>query len=350
MWTEYDIATSDNRPYFFRPWPICPVCGRCHCGKSSHCFSEGPKPDYQVHYISYAVTADQDPAVDQQPEPEQIRAAEAKPKEAPPKVYVRSAYRGDSKLEKVTGSDWEFVAGQACKPTAAKDTREAPVPDAQDATEEETIQDSGHPQELRPVTGGTPRQEGKPQPKGLPGADDPSGRKKHAKGAGWFVEYDVKPGGYESEDGGWGHEEAEDEPGQEDESAQKQPAGQPEERQAHVHEYHGTVKLDDYEGTVHNHRVAGVSGEAIRTPLGHAHKIWARTDFFDHFHWVSRLSGPAVYVGSGKPRKHANVPHYEDEQHVHYVDGLTSINDGHNHEYQFATLIDSPLLPEPPQR
>jgi hypothetical protein len=59
----------------------------------------------------------------------------------------------------------------------------------------------------------------------------------------------------------------------------------------------------------------------------------ARTDFFGNYHEIREvLTGPAVKVGDGK--------------HVHFVEEETTVNDDHSNEFQFATLIESPLLKE----
>jgi hypothetical protein len=118
---------------------------------------------------------------------------------------------------------------------------------------------------------------------------------------------------------------------------------QRQEKQTHVHEFEGSTKLAEFEEDVHNHRVAGISGEAIKIPGSHVHKIWTRTDYFDHFHYIQQFSGPAIYVDMEAKDTNSMM---DEEPHVHFATGLTSINDGHNHEWQLATLIDSPLLPE----
>jgi hypothetical protein len=117
-------------------------------------------------------------------------------------------------------------------------------------------------------------------------------------------------------------------------------------KQKHVHEFEGSTKLADFEVDAHNHRIAGITGEAVHIPGGHAHKIWTRTDFFDHFHYIQELSGPAVYLDQGNDGGSDGETDLSEQPHVHFVTGLTSINDGHSHEYQFATLMDAPLLPE----
>ena len=52
------------------------------------------------------------------------------------------------------------------------------------------------------------------------------------------------------------------------------------EEQEHTHEYEGSVKIAEREEDPHNHRFAGVTGEAIFNPDGtHFHKLFNRTDF-----------------------------------------------------------------------
>jgi hypothetical protein len=100
--------------------------------------------------------------------------------------------------------------------------------------------------------------------------------------------------------------------------------------QKHTHEFLGSTKLAEIEDDPHNHRGAGVTGEAIKYGKTHFHKIETNTDFFDHFHMIIVSTGPAIPVGNGK--------------HVHFVMGETTEVDGHVHELAFATLIDSPLV------
>jgi hypothetical protein len=106
-----------------------------------------------------------------------------------------------------------------------------------------------------------------------------------------------------------------------------------EERQFHVHELLGSVKVvpeeDDEE--FHNHRFAAVSGPAI--PIEgrhHVHEIKTRTDFYeDHFHEICVCSEPETPVCNGK--------------HVHCVRGTTTENEGHQHDFILATLIEDPI-------
>ena len=113
--------------------------------------------------------------------------------------------------------------------------------------------------------------------------------------------------------------------------------------QTHTHEFESSTKLAEEGDDRHNHRFAGVTSEVI--PLNnkkcddqdgkryknHKHAIFTLTDFFGHLHEVAVETGPAIDVGNGK--------------HVHFIKGNTTIDDGHYHEFAFATLIEAPLLP-----
>lgn len=103
--------------------------------------------------------------------------------------------------------------------------------------------------------------------------------------------------------------------------------------QTHVHEVQGSVKLAEEGDDRHNHRFATVSSEVIPIPgtNTHKHAIFVNTDFLDHHHEIAGETGPNIPVGNGK--------------HVHFASGQTTIDDGHFHDFQFASLIDSPLLP-----
>ena len=102
-------------------------------------------------------------------------------------------------------------------------------------------------------------------------------------------------------------------------------------QQTHTHEFLGSTKLAEEGEDRHNHRFAGVTSEEIRIQGGHVHELLVNTDFFDHLHEVGVRTGLQIPVGNGK--------------HVHFATGNTTFNDGHCHKFQFATLINSPLLP-----
>lgn len=111
----------------------------------------------------------------------------------------------------------------------------------------------------------------------------------------------------------------------------KLPPPSPEEQyQTHVHEFQGSTMLAETGEDRHNHRFAGVSSEMIPFGNSHVHGILTNTDFFvGHHHEIAGVSGPAIEVGGGK--------------HIHFVKFITTIDDGHSHEFQFASLIEDPL-------
>lgn len=103
-------------------------------------------------------------------------------------------------------------------------------------------------------------------------------------------------------------------------------------QQRHVHEILGSTGITRECNDCHNHRFVTVSGEAIPIPNcdDHYHEVTFRTDFADdHYHEFCGKSSGAVYVGNGK--------------HVHFTSAFTNEADGHNHAFQAATLIDSPI-------
>ncbi len=102
------------------------------------------------------------------------------------------------------------------------------------------------------------------------------------------------------------------------------------EEQKHVHELLGSVQIAEEDDEPHNHRFATVTGEAISVGQNdHVHDVKFRTDFFeDHFHeFMGRTCG-AIKVG---------------DRHVHFIESVTSRNDGHKHKFRAATLIDNPI-------
>jgi hypothetical protein len=100
-------------------------------------------------------------------------------------------------------------------------------------------------------------------------------------------------------------------------------------RQRHVHEFLGSTRLAEQGDDRHNHRFAGVSGEAIPRGNSHVHVLSTNTDFLDHHHRVRIVTGPAIPVGNGK--------------HIHFVKGVTTRVDGHVHVFNVATLIENPI-------
>ena len=112
----------------------------------------------------------------------------------------------------------------------------------------------------------------------------------------------------------------------------KKPTPPPSSTQSHTHEFPGSTKLAEECDERHNHRFAGVTSEAILVQGGHVHEILVNTDFFDHHHEVGVRTGLPIDVGGGK--------------HVHFAQGNTTFDDDHCHKFEFATLIEAPLLPQ----
>jgi hypothetical protein len=103
----------------------------------------------------------------------------------------------------------------------------------------------------------------------------------------------------------------------------------------HNHEFLSSTDYEkDDERVIHNHRIAGTTGPAIKCGKSHVHKIKVLTDTFDdHFHGICDTTGPAIFLPGGK--------------HIHLVKGETTCNDGHQHDFYFTTLIEDPTnVPE----
>ena len=106
----------------------------------------------------------------------------------------------------------------------------------------------------------------------------------------------------------------------------------PNTKQRHNHEVLGSVRIVEENGECHNHRFAGMTGEAIPTPdhSSHFHILKTTTDFYeDHFHDIKIRLGRAIPVGEGK--------------HVHFAYAFTECADGHRHPFVVATLIEDPI-------
>lgn len=104
--------------------------------------------------------------------------------------------------------------------------------------------------------------------------------------------------------------------------------------QTHTHEYQGSTEVvaEEDNEEFHNHRFAGVTSEVIFVPGGHVHTFSGNTDFFDHHHEVGGTTElPSPLVGDG-------------DKHVHFATGTTTFDDGHDHQFQFATLIQQPIV------
>ena len=70
----------------------------------------------------------------------------------------------------------------------------------------------------------------------------------------------------------------------------------------HVHEFEASTHLAEEEEERHNHRFAGVTGEAKSTGGGrHVHDYCTNTDFFeDHHHVAKWTTGPNIELKDGK--------------------------------------------------
>ena len=95
----------------------------------------------------------------------------------------------------------------------------------------------------------------------------------------------------------------------------------------HVHEVQGSVMIAEAQTDPHNHRFATVSCQA--RPLGltdHFHDVRFLTDFYEnHFHEFCGQTGGAIPVG---------------DRHVHFLESVTSVNDGHQHEFRLSTFMN----------
>lgn len=97
--------------------------------------------------------------------------------------------------------------------------------------------------------------------------------------------------------------------------------------QFHVHEVQGLVETAQHGKKAHNHRFLVVSSEP--KPIGahnHVHEVIFCIDYHDgscHEGWGT-TSG-VFPVGDG---------------HVHFLEGITTTDDGHWHKYRIATSLD----------
>ncbi len=98
----------------------------------------------------------------------------------------------------------------------------------------------------------------------------------------------------------------------------------------HLHEVQGSVRIINNGCDAHNHRFATVSCEPISLGNGnHAHQVTFRTDSYEgHYHEFSGRTEGAVRVGEG---------------HVHYLEGITTEQNGHRHCFKVITNIEDPI-------
>lgn len=105
----------------------------------------------------------------------------------------------------------------------------------------------------------------------------------------------------------------------------------PMETQSHVHEFEQSTKLAEMGDDRHNHRLAGVTSQVIPVGDRHVHAILSNTDFLDHHHEIGVITGPDI-----------SIPN--TNKHFHVVQGITTMDDGHFHDFLFTTQINSPLV------
>lgn len=121
--------------------------------------------------------------------------------------------------------------------------------------------------------------------------------------------------------------------------ADEKPGYAPQAFQTHTHEFAASTELELKGDLRHNHRFAGVTGEAIPVGQSHIHRIKVNTTFnLNHFHEVIVKTGPAITINPDEPKG--------EQVHIHFVEGETTVNGvvPHDHEIKFATLT----APNPP--
>lgn len=95
----------------------------------------------------------------------------------------------------------------------------------------------------------------------------------------------------------------------------------------HVHEVQGLVETAQQGEDAHNHRFLAVSSEP--RPIGmnnHVHEVIFCIDYHDGFcHEGWGTTSGAFPLGDG---------------HVHFLEGITTTDDGHWHKYRIATSLD----------
>lgn len=96
----------------------------------------------------------------------------------------------------------------------------------------------------------------------------------------------------------------------------------------HRHEIQGSVRVAEHDCEAHNHRFAGISGEAIPMGQSHVHEVRFTTDTYEnHDHEFCGRTSPAYPICGG---------------HVHYLESTTSRDDGHCHSFRVISNIEDP--------
>lgn len=98
----------------------------------------------------------------------------------------------------------------------------------------------------------------------------------------------------------------------------------------HVHEVQGSVQIAERGCDAHNHRFASMTGKAIPANQGnHYHEIVFRTDSYEgHYHEFCGKTTVAYPICGG---------------HVHYLEGITTTQDGHIHCFKVITHVEDPI-------
>lgn len=104
-------------------------------------------------------------------------------------------------------------------------------------------------------------------------------------------------------------------------------------KEKHVHEFTGSTKLAEDGEDRHNHRTAGITGEAKYCENGrHFHLIKAETDSAPDGHHHP------IWIRTGLDIKIRGT-----DKHVHAIKGATRVVDQHCHNFEFTTLVEKPL-------
>lgn len=117
----------------------------------------------------------------------------------------------------------------------------------------------------------------------------------------------------------------------EDRNLGEERAARPCPAEQHVHEVTGSTMVSAERcKTLHNHRFATVSDEAIYSMGSHVHRVKFKTDSYEgHYHEFYGTSSRAIPVGDGR--------------HVHFIKNITSPSDNHVHCFRVAFLIEDPI-------
>ncbi len=95
----------------------------------------------------------------------------------------------------------------------------------------------------------------------------------------------------------------------------------------HVHEVYALTGVAEHGKDSHQQRILAITSEPkLVGKNNHYHEVIFKTDFYGKFfHEGWGKTGGAVRVGDG---------------HVHFLEGTTTVDDGHWHRYRIATSLD----------